>query len=72
MLYYREQWEEILSECDLDEVDLRDNRYNQVIHQSYFDEGKWSWGFEYSFNGNVYLISNMRLSIIGHSYDNRC
>ena len=43
MLYYREQWEEILSECDLDEVDLRDNRYNQVIHQSYFDEGKWSF-----------------------------
>jgi len=28
----REQWEEILSECDLDETDLRDNRYNQVIH----------------------------------------
>lgn len=28
----REQWEEILSENGLDEVELRDNRYNQVIH----------------------------------------
>ena len=36
----REQWEEILADNELDELDLRDNRYHQVcmaIHSS--DEG---------------------------------
>jgi len=28
----REQWDNILSSASLDEVDIRDNRYNQVIH----------------------------------------
>lgn len=28
----REQWERILQRCGLDEVEIRDNRYNQVIH----------------------------------------
>lgn len=28
----REKWEEILSQNALDEVEIRDNRYNQVIH----------------------------------------
>lgn len=28
----RDQWDTILSVNDLDEVDIRDNRYNQVIH----------------------------------------
>ena len=36
----REQWEEILADNELDELDLRDNRYHQVcmaIHSN--DEG---------------------------------
>lgn len=28
----RDQWESILGRCGLDEVEIRDNRYNQVIH----------------------------------------
>ena len=27
---FREQWEEILADNELDELDLRDNRYHQV------------------------------------------
>ena len=34
----REQWEEILADNELDELDLRDNRYHQVcmaMHRNY-------------------------------------
>ena len=30
MSLFREKWEEILSQNALDEVEIRDNRYNQV------------------------------------------
>ena len=54
----REQWEEILADNELDELDLRDNRYHQVcmaIHSN--DEGLKYYQIPVENHQNILLIS---------------
>ena len=64
----REQWEEILADNELDELDLRDNRYHQVCMAMHGND-RGSKYYTLETDSNIVLISQLTL---GHPYDKRC
>ena len=53
----REQWEEILADNELDELDLRDNRYHQVCMAIHSNDKGLNYYYPVENYQNILLIS---------------